>query len=82
MRKHEIIDEIIQIASSSFDKNAPIVAPLSSLKNDLELNSLETIELIMDVEKKFKVTFKNSEITKLETVLDISDLVCQKLKIL
>ena len=46
------------------------VKPEASFTNDLGADSLDTVELIMDFEKKFNVTIPNEDAEKIGTVGD------------
>ncbi|VEU78263.1 phosphopantetheine-binding protein [Mycoplasmopsis columbinasalis] len=50
------------------------VTPNSTLK-ELKIDSLDIAELIFDMENELKVTFNDEELTKLQSVQDIVDLV-------
>ena len=46
------------------------VKPEASFTNDLGADSLETVELMMDLEKEFNITIPEEESEKLSTVGD------------
>ena len=63
----------IQIAKIICDKlgvTEDEVKPEASFTNDLGADSLDTVELIMELEKEFGVTIPDSDAEKIQTVGD------------
>lgn len=54
--------------------------PESRLLEDLEADDLDTVEVIMQVEKQFGINILDSDWVEIKTVQDIYDIVEQKLK--
>ena len=46
------------------------VTPEASFTNDLGADSLDTVELIMELEKQFRITIPDEESQKIQTVGD------------
>jgi acyl carrier protein len=51
----------------------------ASLEDDLGIDSLDFVEIIMEVEKKFKIKISDEESEKLRTVKNITRLIKQKI---
>ena len=49
------------------------IKPESSLVDDLGLDSLDTVEIIMEVEREFNITIPDEEAAGLNTVQEIVD---------
>lgn len=47
----------------------------SSLANDLGFDSLDVVELTINVEKKFRIDISDDEVSEVETVKDMIDVV-------
>lgn len=47
----------------------------SSLANDLGFDSLDVVELTINVEKEFKIDISDDEVSEVETVKDVIDVV-------
>ena len=64
----EIEEKVIQIVSEqmSVDKNE--VSRDTSFVNDLNADSLDTVELVMELEDEFDMTIPDEEAEKLKTV--------------
>ena len=58
-----IVDEL-GIDSKEINENSKIVS-------DLDVNSLELLNVIMAIEEDFKITFEESRLRKIKTVGDI-----------
>lgn len=72
MNRDEILNSIIEIINkSSFNENRSI-SPANNVKDYLE-DSMDFIELIMNIEEKFNIEISDSEIDKVN--LTINDLV-------
>lgn len=74
--KNILTKEIIQIVAkiAGMDKNN--ITLNSNLKNDLGLDSLDTIDLIMDLENKYNISiYDDNAIDQTFTVKDVIDLI-------
>lgn len=60
----EIISEVTEIPKENIKME-------SNLLNDLELESLDIVNLIAEFEKKYKISIKDEEIKCFQTVEDI-----------
>ncbi len=69
----EIEQKVIQIVSEqmSVDKNE--VSRDTSFVNDLNADSLDTVELVMELEDEFDMTIPDEEAEKLKTVGEAID---------
>ncbi|HXB28597.1 MAG TPA: acyl carrier protein [Puia sp.] len=52
----------------------------ANFENDLGIDSLDFIEIILEIEKKFKIKISDEESEKLRTVKSITRLIKQKIK--
>lgn len=68
----EKVKEII-VDSLSCDEEAVVLE--ANLKEDLEADSLDAVELIMAVEEEFDVEIPDEKATEMKTVKDIVDFV-------
>ena len=55
------------------------VTPEANLKNNLEVDSTEIVELLITLEKEFGVKIGDSEITNKQTVGEIAEILRNKL---
>lgn len=61
--------------------DAVTVKPEAELSNDLDLDSLDTVELTLGLEKKFQIEIPDEELEDLVTVRDAVDLIAGKLSV-
>jgi acyl carrier protein len=57
------------------------VQPGAELTNDLDLDSLDTVELTLGLEKRFQIQIPDEELEDLVTVRDAVDLIAKKLSV-
>ena len=70
-----MFEEIKLVIAKSLNLKEDEVALESRLDDNLGIDSLNTIELIMDLEDKFKLTIEESEAQKFVTIKDIVDFI-------
>jgi acyl carrier protein len=68
------------VEASDEEISAEEVTPETSLREDLDLGSLQAITLVMDLEENFGIIVEDEELEKLETVGDLADLIEGKLE--
>ncbi len=66
----EIKEKVVEIISDKLGVDAAEVKDESSFTNDLGADSLDTVELIMELEKQFDVTIPDTDAEKIQTVGD------------
>jgi acyl carrier protein len=69
----EIEDKVRDIIVDKLGVDASEVKPEASFTNDLGADSLDTVELIMEFEKKFDVTIPDDKAETIQTVQDAID---------
>ncbi|VAX33219.1 hypothetical protein MNBD_NITROSPIRAE02-872 [hydrothermal vent metagenome] len=74
MSAENIESKIISIISdiSGFEKEE--ITPETNLPDDLEVDSIKAIELTVALEKKYKISIRDSDIPEINTVGQILDL--------
>ena len=66
----EIKEKVVEIIVDKLGVDAAEVKDEASFTNDLGADSLDTVELIMELEKQFDVTIPDTEAEKIQTVGD------------
>ena len=66
----EINEKVVEIIVDKLGVDASEVKPEASVTNDLGADALDTVELIMELEKEFGVTIPDSDAEKIQTVGD------------
>lgn len=67
----EIMDQLKEIMSEELGIDADSVAPHFSLLNDLDINSLEMMNVVMAAEEKFDVFLDENRLKEIKTVEDV-----------
>lgn len=80
MNKEEIKDKIKEIIVEKNDIEISDVKDDSNFQTDLGLDSLDRVELTMELEKEFKVTLSVEEAEKALTVNDFTSIIEQHQK--
>ena len=68
----EITNKVIAIIVDKLGVDEKEVTPEASFTNDLGADSLDTVELIMELEKEFDVQIPDDQAEKIATVGDAS----------
>lgn len=66
-----ILEQITEIIVNDFHIKAENVTAETSLKDDLNLDSLDSVELVMALEDKFNVSIPDSDAMSFKTVGDV-----------
>lgn len=75
MSSAEILNELREIMIDVFDVDDLDVTPATTAEDVEEWDSLSHVRLVVAVERKFKIKFKNSEIEALKSVGDLVNLI-------
>lgn len=66
----EIKEKVVEVIVDKLGVDAAEVKDEASFTNDLGADSLDTVELIMELEKQFDVTIPDTDAEKIQTVGD------------
>jgi len=69
----EIEEKVIQVVSEQMSVDKSEVSRNTSFVNDLNADSLDTVELVMELEDEFDLTIPDEEAEKLRTVGEAID---------
>ncbi|MBM7559179.1 acyl carrier protein [Marinitoga litoralis] len=78
MDKKELFEKVKKIIAESLSVEEEKITENASLTDDLELDSLELVDLTMDFENELGISIDDSELEKIKTVGDIVDLLASK----
>lgn len=80
MDRQEILETIKDhLAGRGIDREK--VTPEAELLGDLDLDSLDTVELTLGLEEKFEIEIPDTELEDVTTVNDAIDLIEQKVAV-
>lgn len=66
----EITKKVIEVVCEQMGVSADKVSGETSFVNDLGADSLDTVELVMELEEKFEITIPDEDAEKIQTVGD------------
>jgi acyl carrier protein len=67
----EVIAILNKILEEDFEIDAALLKPEASLRDDLDLDSLDGVDLIVAIEKKFHIRVDEEEARSIRTLNDI-----------
>ena len=76
----EIEEKVIQIVSEQMSVDKREISRDTSFVNDLNADSLDTVELVMELEDEFDLTIPDEEAEKLRTVGEAIDYIQKHLE--
>ena len=78
--KEEILARVTEILIKSFDLNPADVHPTTHLIDDLDLDSIDAIDLAVGLEEETGIEMSEEELRSIQIVQDVVDMVHRKLK--
>ena len=66
-----MFEKICELSADKFDADASTMTMETSIKEDLNADSLDVVELMMDLEENFGITISDEEAMKMSTIGDI-----------
>ena len=66
----EIVDKVMDIVCKQLNVSKDKLTPETSFVNDLSADSLDLVELVMELEDKFGVSIPDEEAEKIQTIGD------------
>jgi acyl carrier protein len=78
MSQAEIFEKVKKIVVEQLEVDAEKVTPQASFANDLNADSLDTVELVMALEEEFDIEIPDEAAEKIATVQDAVDYINDK----
>lgn len=66
-----MFEKICELLADKFDADASTMTMETSIKDDLNADSLDVVELMMDLEENFGISISDEEAMKMSTIGDI-----------
>jgi len=76
----EIEEKVFQIVAEQMSVDRSEISRATSFVNDLNADSLDTVELVMELEDEFDLTIPDEEAEKLKTVGEAIDYIKKQLE--
>jgi acyl carrier protein len=80
MSKEEILARVIELMAESFGIDPGEILPTAHLFEDLDLDSIDAIDLVVGLEEETGLRVTEDELREIRLVQDIVDLVHRKLE--
>ena len=71
MEKNEIFDKVSAIVADHFDIDRAKITDDLNLKTDLDADSIDFVEFVLEVEDTFGAEIEDSEAEKLDTIGEV-----------
>lgn len=71
----EVSEKIIKIIADQLNKDASEISRDQELVQDLGADSLDAVEIIMNIEEEFNIEIPEEEASKIKTVGEIIDVI-------
>lgn len=78
MNREEIIQTINDFLVEEFEVETSIIQPNANLKQSLDLDSLDYVDLVVIIESNFGVKLEGKDFQNIHTFNDLYDIVDQK----
>lgn len=73
MTKEQIIDKVNALLVEEFEIQQDLLAPQASLKDDLEIDSLDFVDIVVLIDREFGFKPKAEELKTVKTLSDFYD---------
>lgn len=80
MTKEEIIDRINGFLVEEFEVDPENIKPEANLKETLQLDSLDYVDLVVEIESNFGFKVKPEDFIKIQKFQDFYDYIIQKVE--
>ncbi|MDH5474142.1 MAG: acyl carrier protein [Cyclobacteriaceae bacterium] len=80
MSKEEIIEKVNEFLVEEFEVDADAITPDADLKNTLDLDSLDYVDLVVEIESNFGFKVKPEDFTGIITFQNFYDYIINKVE--
>ena len=80
MSKDEIIEKVNEFLVEEFEVDADAITPDADLKNTLDLDSLDYVDLVVEIESNFGFKVKPEDFTGIITFQNFYDYIIEKVE--
>ncbi len=80
MNKEEIISKVNDFLIDEFELDPEVIVPDSNLRNDLDIESLDFVDIAVEIEKEFGFKIKAEEMINVNTLDDLYNYILSKVQ--
>jgi acyl carrier protein len=80
MKKEEVIAKVNNFLVNEFELNENLLTPDANLRDDLEIESLDFVDIAVEIEKGFGFKIKGEEMINVKTLDDLYQYILSKVK--
>ena len=73
--KEKIESEIRELLAETFELDRDLIVPEAKLVEDLDLDSIDAVEIVIVLEEKYNKKITESQLRSIETIKDITDII-------
>jgi acyl carrier protein len=79
LNRNQVMEKVREHLATEFELDAAVITDATRLKEDLDADSLDLYELVMELEDSYGVSVSREETAKITTVGDAVDFVFERL---
>ncbi len=76
----KLLEEICTAIAKQLRKPVAEVTADKKLKDDLNADSLDLVELMMNLEEKYNITIADEDLVKMQTIQDVANYIASVMK--
>jgi acyl carrier protein len=80
MKKEEVIAKVNNFLVNEFELTESSLTPDANLRDDLEIESLDFVDIAVEIEKNFGFKIKGEEMINVKTLDDLYQYILSKIK--
>mgnify|MGYP003307314418 CR=1 FL=1 len=80
MEETKLVEEICNAIAKQLRKPVAEVTADKKLKDDLNADSLDLVELMMNLEERYNITIADEDLGTLQTIQDVADYIKKVMK--
>ena len=78
LTRDQVMDKVREHLATEFELDAAVITDETRFKEDLDADSLDLYELVMELEDRYGIRVSEEEAAEIETVGDAVDFVCAR----
>jgi acyl carrier protein len=79
LSRGEVMEKVTEHLATEFELDAAVITGATRFKEDLDADSLDLYELLMELEDSYGITISREDAAKITTVGDAVDFVAERL---